>query len=253
MAALKSGDVHVWHSDMSHKMSLAELKSTEMLLTEHERRQCRRFVSMRKRQEYLFSRLLSRFVLARYMQLPLAEIEYVKNAHGKPCLAPTLSSNVHFNVSHSADIIAVAVALSDVGLDVEKKGSRRNIEAIASRYFSKTLSAEFEKRPIVEKIDFFFCYWTLLEAVTKCVGVGLTYPINQISFEHLAHNAAYKVHLPAHPANLKDALYAKSQVLSEDYQMAVVLHGALPNTLNLHCVTMTQLIGDIENSRSCGH
>ena len=71
----------------------------------------------------------------------------------------------HFNISHSKDIIAVAVSSAPVGVDAEKLRDA-NLK-IAERRFTET-----EKAFVKTNEDFFYV-WTRKEAYLKKTGKGL--------------------------------------------------------------------------------
>ncbi len=71
----------------------------------------------------------------------------------------------HFNISHSEDIIAVAISSAPVGVDIEKL--REVNLKIAERRFT-----EKEKAFVKTNGDFFYV-WTRKEAFLKKTGQGL--------------------------------------------------------------------------------
>ena len=73
--------------------------------------------------------------------------------------------NFHFNISHSENLIAVAVADSPVGVDIEKK-REANLK-IAERFFSE------REKDFAKDSDSFFYVWTRKEALLKRTGEGL--------------------------------------------------------------------------------
>ena len=89
---------------------------------------------------------------------------------GKPALkAP---APCHFNLSHSGDAIAVAVADQPVGLDIESHRELNDGLAIAQRVFHPR-----ERQWLQAQADFaagFYRLWTLKEALLKATGEGFT-------------------------------------------------------------------------------
>lgn len=90
--------------------------------------------------------------------------------HGKPYIP----GGVHFSLSHSGELCALAVCGAPVGLDAEKIAPVRRAAARAltdeEREFMET---DPERR---------FAYlWTRKEAVLKCTGAGLSQPMNAFS------------------------------------------------------------------------
>ena len=73
--------------------------------------------------------------------------------------------NFHFNISHSEDLIAVAVSKTSVGVDIE---ILRDVNLdIAGRFFAKK-----ETRTTQTSRDFLYV-WTRKEALLKRTGEGL--------------------------------------------------------------------------------
>jgi 4'-phosphopantetheinyl transferase len=74
-------------------------------------------------------------------------------------------SNIHFNISHSANYVACAIADAPVGIDIE--GRRKVNSAVAKRYFTA------EEIAGLHSDEDFFKIWTFKEAFGKCTGEGL--------------------------------------------------------------------------------
>ena len=93
---------------------------------------------------------------------------FEKNEHGKPFLKN--HPEIHFNISHCKNGIAVAVYNQPVGIDIE---SYRKVSDSLIRY---TMNEE-ERRIITESdnpVRTFTEYWTKKEAVFKLRGTGIT-------------------------------------------------------------------------------
>lgn len=73
--------------------------------------------------------------------------------------------NFHFNISHCENLVAVAVADSSVGVDIEKV--RETNLKIAERFFTD------EEKDFVKDSNSFFYVWTRKEALLKRNGEGL--------------------------------------------------------------------------------
>lgn len=96
------------------------------------------------------------------------------NEHGKPFLKDY--PEVHFNLSHCKNGIAVVVSDQPVGIDIE---SYRNVSDSLLRY---TMNEE-EQRIIRESDDpvrTFTEYWTKKEAVFKLRGTGITKGLHEL-------------------------------------------------------------------------
>jgi len=104
---------------------------------------------------------------------------------GKPYFT---NSNVKFNISHSEDIIAIAIDNEEIGLDVEK------IEEVNANLISRVYS-EQEKEIYKEKLldsDFFFKTWTIKESYIKFSGIGLNADVTQLTFDLNSNQNKYE-------------------------------------------------------------
>lgn len=130
------------------------------------------------RYKYLFGRfacLKSWLMLSELLKpMGIHDLEMGFNEHGKPCLIRY--PDIHFNLSHCKNGIAVVVDFSPVGIDIEsfRKG---NLSLIG-----KTMNpAEAEWiRASSSPEEAFTQYWTKKEAVVKLRGTGLTNDLHHI-------------------------------------------------------------------------
>ena len=94
---------------------------------------------------------------------------------------------VHFNISHSREMVACAISEFPIGIDVEFYDPSINY-----------LDFEFQMTPgeirkihdAEDKIKSFFTYWTEKEAVMKAHGDGMMLPLD--SFEVLNNESSIK-------------------------------------------------------------
>lgn len=116
----------------------------------------------------LTGELLARYGLWKMSGVPPGEMEFSVLASGKPVVV--FPHGYHFNISHSGEFCACAVARVPVGIDIQKMGNVR-FDAIARRFFS--LEEQEQYGQSVELETMFYTLWTKREAVGKCVGSGL--------------------------------------------------------------------------------
>lgn len=98
------------------------------------------------------------------LMIPPEALVYVGN--GKPDF-----SNIHFNVSHSGDIVAVIISTHPCGIDVQAVSEAKGYEDVAKRVLSPELYKSYleaNSRP-----DFFARAWAMLEAKVKTQGCGI--------------------------------------------------------------------------------
>lgn len=87
------------------------------------------------------------------------------NDHNKPLL-----KQVYFNISHSLDVVAVAISSSEVGIDIQSI-DERDYDLLANRYLSSSEKEEYDKS--LNKADTFTRLWTIKESFYKHTGEGI--------------------------------------------------------------------------------
>lgn len=107
--------------------------------------------------------------------LKSAEIHIIADEGGKPRLA---KGDIHFNISHTQDAVALALADSEVGVDVERIRSV-NLR-VAERFFAPD-ECEYVFQPLEGTEGRFFEMWTRKEAYLKKLGTGLRTPLSSFS------------------------------------------------------------------------
>lgn len=129
----------------------------------------------------LTARALLRYTLSQCVDVPPTEWEFMVDSFGKPHLQPN-AHGLHFNVTHTDGLAAVAVARQpNVGIDAEPRTRQVNL-GMAQRYFAPSEAALVEQAPATEQADVFLRLWTLKEAYVKACGRGLRVPLEQFAF-----------------------------------------------------------------------
>ena len=141
-----------------------------------EKARWRRFRNARARREFALCRAALRDILRARLDCGNRQLSFNVSENGKP-LAHVRGepAPVNFNVSHSGPhgLIAV-VSEGRVGIDVEDRATRRDIDGIASLTFTPAERAELAAAHGTRKTKFFYRIWTMKEALTKALGVGLS-------------------------------------------------------------------------------
>lgn len=166
------GEVHCWCASVDVAPEVrARLYAT---LSSDERERSARFRFERDRRRFIVAHGALREVLGRYLQVSPGRIRYAYNAFGKPGLGPGFGSRLGFNLSHSAGLALIAVAVGgEVGVDIECVRAQSDYAEIAQRYFS---AAEVDQLTAVRGDRFaeaFIGCWTKKEAYLKARGVGI--------------------------------------------------------------------------------
>ena len=102
------------------------------------------------------------------LKIATGKLGYTPEIHigenGKPYI-----DGVHFNISHSHNLVVCAFGEHDIGIDVEKIRDYR--PRVAEKFHPEEI-AHLEKS--ADKNLEFFKIWTMKEAYLKCLGTGLS-------------------------------------------------------------------------------
>jgi 4'-phosphopantetheinyl transferase len=169
----RANEVDVWVARLAAPEQC--LGAYQRLLSPDELTRSNRYVFPRIRRSFILGRGALRLLLGHCTGLDPSAVEFVYNELGKPWLA---SEDLSFNVSHSGDIFACAIAASKqasvgVGLDIEEIRDLPDIESLASQTLSAHEMDEWKNLPREAKLPSFFQSWTCKEAVLKATGDGL--------------------------------------------------------------------------------
>lgn len=127
--------------------------------------------------KYVLARAVLRCLLGALVEQRPESLQFEIGPHGKPSLN-IAGTRLAFNVSHSGDLAAYAVALEcEIGIDVEQVRPVPELLTIAGHYFTEEERAEISASGPASEAAFFRC-WTRKEAYIKAVGGGLSIPLN---------------------------------------------------------------------------
>jgi 4'-phosphopantetheinyl transferase len=179
------------------------------ILNDAERVRAARFRFDRHRREYLATHALARVALSHAHTLPPQAWSFSVNQYGKP--SPIPECGLRFNQSNSVELAVCLVACPvarpvarpaarsvaspgtaaaeegpevsvDVGVDLESLARAEEIVRLAPRVFSAAERAQLDALPAAERPDRALSLWTLKEAYIKARGMGLSLPLDGISF-----------------------------------------------------------------------
>jgi 4'-phosphopantetheinyl transferase len=185
-AGLSEGTADIWWA----RRQDASDRHVE-LLDETERRRWTSYRRDADRERFLAGCVLAKAALARYAGLRPADVRFDRTCgqcgepHGKP--AAQDSRAPEHSVAHSGDLVAVAVAGSPVGVDVEQLDGRPHPlggdgdpDALARLVLSAAEQAFLAQVPPDGRARAFLIAWTRKEAVTKATGDGLRAPFTEV-------------------------------------------------------------------------
>jgi 4'-phosphopantetheinyl transferase len=179
-ARMSSTDVHVYSFNLL--IVSVDHDHAYSLLSEDERVRASRFHFEKDQKQFVQSRALLRLVLAKHLGCDVKTIEFKYGEKGKPSLKTNSSDGLHFNVSHSGEIVCIAVCYDhQVGIDVELINAEIDTESIASTYFTEDEVRLLESASMENRVKLFFRLWVRKEAFIKAVGMGFSFPIDQLT------------------------------------------------------------------------
>jgi 4'-phosphopantetheinyl transferase len=176
--------IQLWLAPVAGTYDAAQLAAHETLLDVEERVRWRRFQYPADRQRFLVGRAFMRTVLADCLgRSDPATLQFSHMPHGKPELAGLDAGKLHFNLSHTDDMLVLAVSRKHaVGVDVETVTRKVELLALAQRYFATHEYEELLDLDAAGQRERFFALWTLKEAWLKARGLGLQIPLDDFSF-----------------------------------------------------------------------
>ena len=91
---------------------------------------------------------------------------------------------IYFNISHSENVLAIAISDNIVGIDIEYQNPNFQFENVLDYVLSKSEKLTIRDLPKERQLSQFFQYWTQKESALKAVGVGLNFDLTQIEIKH---------------------------------------------------------------------
>jgi len=184
--------VHLWVIRLA--ASEPVLEKCRGSLARDERERAERFHFEEHRRSYVLGRGALRALLGAYSGTAPASVEFSYGPKGKPALRGDAA--LRFNVSNSGDLAAFAfTAGCELGVDLERIRSLRDLEAVARRFFAPDEIGELMALAEEDRPSGFFNCWTRKEAYIKAVGDGLYVPLDSFSVTLRPGEAARMIQL----------------------------------------------------------
>lgn len=135
--------------------------------------------------QYLLARGMLRYQLSQhYPEYLPQQWQLTVDTQGKPHLGPLFSHlNIHFNLSHSEDMVVVVISdAGAAGVDIESVSRSVFSLALAERYFADSEVRLLQSLPVQQQAQRIVQLWTLKESFLKAEGLGLRVPLRKVSF-----------------------------------------------------------------------
>lgn len=150
-------------------------------ISEAERSRYYRYVFEKDRSTFLLGRGLLRYVVGHYSGQSPQQVVFSEGRYGRLFLDRT--PELSFNLSHSHEVVCIAISRSfRVGVDIEFSDPFRAQLDIADQFFTMEECSTIRSSAPDERHLAFFRLWTLKEAYIKCIGKGLSIPLNSFQF-----------------------------------------------------------------------
>ena len=141
------------------------------MLDDGERARAAAFLSPRDRQRFTVAHGALRILAGRELETRPAALTWTPGRHGKPELAPPWSG-LHTSLSHSGDMIAVAISTSrPVGVDIQHLVPGLDPAGLSARFFPPDEAGYVAAgRDASVRAERFTRLWARKEAVVKAAG-----------------------------------------------------------------------------------
>lgn len=174
---LPDDEVHVWRASLNS--SASDAARLKLILSSDELERAEAFHFETDSRRCVVGRGYLRLLLGDILNLPANSLRFEYDEFGKPRLTPTQERLLRFNVSHSGDLILIAITRGRVvGVDVERIRTDLDLEEVAARFFSIN---EYKRLALLDgpgRYEAFFTCWTRKEAYLKARGDGLSLPLD---------------------------------------------------------------------------
>lgn len=147
------------------------------ILDQNELKKADKFIFPADKKRYLYSRIILRFLISKYLSLEPGLIKICTNEHGKPYVAPEQNKlGLQFNISHCFDkIYFLFTKKIQAGIDLEDLNREVNYMGIAKRFYHPLEYTQLIKTEKLKQKLRFFIIWVCKEAYVKALGKGLLY------------------------------------------------------------------------------
>ena len=166
-----------------NNFSKNEYDNAYSLMSDEKKAKINRFCFDDDKKRSVFGEMLAKSMISESLSVPIESIVLKADKNGKPYAE---GLDIHFNISHSADLVICAVEFSPVGIDIEKIAEVKN-------NLISFVCTENEKNYVLEndaqKQNRFFEIWTAKEAYVKFKGSGIQdiKKVNTLSAEFKKH------------------------------------------------------------------
>jgi 4'-phosphopantetheinyl transferase len=177
-------EVHVWRTTLD--MPESGVAKLRQILSPDERERADRFHHEVDRRRCMIGRGSLRLLLGHILDSPADQPRFEYNEFGKPSLIVGQELPLQFNLSHSGELILIAVTVGrSLGIDVERIRTDLAPEILAAQVFSQSEQKSLASLSVHMQYEAFFACWTRKEAYLKGRGEGLSLPLDEFDISFL--------------------------------------------------------------------
>jgi len=174
-----TGEVNVFSAPLD--VPTARFHELAQWLAEDEWQRAKRFHMKRDRSRFIVGRGQLREILGALLDVDPSKLAFSYGDFGKPQIAtPVAAHSLHFNLAHSGSLAVYAVAMHELGVDLERVRAMDQKQQIVERFFSSREESHLAALPEAQRLEAFFNCWTRKEAYVKAIGLGLNNRLSQI-------------------------------------------------------------------------
>ncbi|GAC1586082.1 MAG: 4'-phosphopantetheinyl transferase superfamily protein [Sphingomicrobium sp.] len=167
--------IESWLFDLQPGAS--ELADLMLLLSPDERLRLEQIRYARDKVRFASRRARLRQLIASCLDGSAKDLVFDQEEFGKPTVRG--GGDISFSCSSSGDVgLCVVGRAVDVGCDIELRDSSKASIEIADRFFAPGERASLASLPANQWLEGFFNCWTRKEALLKCLGCGLSGPMD---------------------------------------------------------------------------
>jgi len=175
LPSLAGGQADFWRMEVSS----VRLTSAAAWLSAEEQAKAARFRQDGDRLRFAAGRVVLKYLVGGYLDLPPQTLHFDLGERGKPFLA--VASDLQFNLSHSGDWIVVGISkTAAVGVDVERVVPLPDRHSLLQAYFSPGERQRVESVPAERRLKTLYEAWARKEAYLKMLGRGLVDDLDRI-------------------------------------------------------------------------
>ncbi|MBR3515027.1 MAG: 4'-phosphopantetheinyl transferase superfamily protein [Lachnospiraceae bacterium] len=182
MAEIYVSGIRVLENEVNVKTALTQVDPLR-------RAQAAQIKDPRKRAQSLAAGLLVQHAAREYLgeNAPAGIYEILTTEQGKPYFKDF--PDLHFSLSHSGQMVLVALSEQQVGADIQEW---KELKAdIAGRFFHPEETAYLRSLPASSSEKAFFDLWCLKESYIKYTGKGLSQPLDELDFTSVLQGGGF--------------------------------------------------------------